>query len=46
MPTPVLEGAVRQVAAWSTPKKVLKNLKTIAASLGVPLRVESWTTSA
>lgn len=46
LPTPVLEGAVRQVAAWSSPKKVLRNLGTIAASLGIPLRTQSWTTSA
>jgi transcriptional regulator with XRE-family HTH domain len=46
LPAPVLDGVVRQVAAWSTPGKVHKNLASIAASVGVPLRIQSWTTGA
>lgn len=46
LPAPVLEGAVRQVEAWSSREKVLENLAQIARALGTTLRIGSWTTPA
>lgn len=46
LPVPVLEGVVRQVEAWSSRQRVLKNLAKIARALGTTLRIESRTTPA
>jgi transcriptional regulator with XRE-family HTH domain len=46
LPTPVLEGVVRQVGAWSSRERVLENLRRIADVVGAGPRVAPWMTPA
>lgn len=43
VPAPVLVGVLRQVGAWSSPEKVLENLKQIGRALGTTSRIPPWT---
>ncbi len=42
---PVIKGLLGQVTRWSTPGKVERNLRRLAAALGVPQSAERWLTS-
>ncbi|HWZ64686.1 MAG TPA: hypothetical protein VNX02_16830 [Steroidobacteraceae bacterium] len=39
---PVIKGLLDQVTQWSTPDKVARNLRRLAAVLGVPESAEKW----